>query len=102
MELSMSQETLAERAQVNQSTISQIERGEQSPSLNSLVSITEALDTSVEWLLGIRDQIVTSWDDQESLDEVEREALEIIRSVDRQYREELVQILKMVVAFRRL
>ncbi|MEO8392956.1 MAG: helix-turn-helix transcriptional regulator [Chloroflexota bacterium] len=57
VELGLSQERLAERAQINQSTVSLLERGDQMPTLNSLIQLTQALDISMDWLLGITDEL---------------------------------------------
>ena len=77
-----------------------LERGEQTPTLNSLTLLTQVLDISVEWLLGITDELKFIGAGAE-LNEAEKEALGIIRSVDHQYRARLLQIMKLVVEFRR-
>ena len=100
VELGLTQESLAERAQINQSTVSLLERGDQAPTLNSLIQITQALDISMDWLLGVTDELKFT-DRETDLDPVEKEALGIIRSVDHQYRARLLQIMKLVVEFRR-
>jgi len=100
VELGLSQESLAERAQINQSTVSLLERGDQTPTLNSLIQLTQALDISMDWLLSITDELKFT-DRETDLDPVEKEALGIIRSVDHQYRSRLVQLMKLIVEFRR-
>lgn len=48
----LSQEELAEKVGVHQTFISHIERGIKIPEVSKLVSIADALDCSVDWLLG--------------------------------------------------
>ena len=49
---SLTQRELADRAGVSQSLVAQIERGEREPGRNALRSLSEALGTTVSWLLG--------------------------------------------------
>jgi transcriptional regulator with XRE-family HTH domain len=48
----LSQEQLAELAELSPPYISHIERGVKGPSLDALFRIADALDTSMDWLLG--------------------------------------------------
>jgi len=48
----LTQEQLAERADVVNSYVGVIERGEKKPSINTLVKIANALNCSVDYLLG--------------------------------------------------
>ncbi|MBK8024772.1 MAG: helix-turn-helix transcriptional regulator [Chloroflexi bacterium] len=100
-ELGLTQEALAERAEVNQSTVSLLERGEQTPTLTSVIALTKSLDVSLDWLLGMSDDVKHAGGDQ-GLDEEERQTLAILRSVDRPLRSALIELLRMVVAFKRL
>ena len=47
----LTQEQLAEDAEVNESYIGQVERGEKNPSLETVVSIANALGVTVDYLL---------------------------------------------------
>lgn len=47
----LTQEQLAEVAEVNESYIGQVERGEKNPSLETLVSIAKSLGVTVDYLL---------------------------------------------------
>lgn len=47
----LTQEQLAEVAEVNQSYVGQVERGEKNPSLETLVSIANSLGVTVDYLL---------------------------------------------------
>lgn len=47
----LTQEQLAEAAEINESYIGQVERGEKNPSLETLVSIANSLGVTVDYLL---------------------------------------------------
>ena len=47
----LTQEQLAEAAEVNESYIGQVERGEKNPSLETVVSIANSLGVTVDYLL---------------------------------------------------
>lgn len=49
--LRLTQEELSEAAEVNNSYIGQIERGEKNPSLETVVSVAKALGVTVDYLL---------------------------------------------------
>lgn len=49
--LRFTQEQLAEIAEVNESYIGQVERGEKNPSLETVVSVANALGVTVDYLL---------------------------------------------------
>jgi transcriptional regulator with XRE-family HTH domain len=49
--LRLTQEQLAEAAEVNESYIGQVERGEKNPSLETVVSIANSLGVTVDYLL---------------------------------------------------
>ncbi len=96
-ELQLTQEEVAERTSTNQSTISQLERGEQSPTVRSLVNLAQALGTSMEWLLGLSDSVSTDINRIEDLDELERDAVEILRSSDPTKRGNLISVFRAIV-----
>jgi transcriptional regulator with XRE-family HTH domain len=50
--LGLTQEQLAERANLHYSYIGQVERGEKTPSLRTLKRLAEAMHTRVEYLVG--------------------------------------------------
>lgn len=47
----LTQEQLAEAAEVNESYVGQVERGEKNPSLETVVSIAKSLGVTVDYLL---------------------------------------------------
>lgn len=51
VEMGLSQEMLAERADLSPTYISHIERAEKKPSLSTLIRLTAALDVTVDYLL---------------------------------------------------
>ncbi len=97
IELRLSQEEVSELAGMNQSTVSQLERGEQVPTVKSLVSLAQVLGTSMEWLLGLADTIQPITINSEDLDEVEREAVALLRKSGITHRSELVNILRAII-----
>ena len=56
----LTQEQLAERADVVNSYVGVIERGEKKPSINTLVKIANALNCSIDYLLG--DSLISGQD----------------------------------------
>lgn len=53
VKLGISQEELAERAEVNRNTISLIERGATNPSLDTIFALSEALNVPLKELMDI-------------------------------------------------
>ncbi|SRR5258708_5740978 len=96
-ELRLTQEEVAERTSTNQSTISQLERGEQSPTVRSLVNLAQALGTSMEWLLGLSENASPDINHVEDLDDLEREAVAILRSSDPARRKQLISVFRAIV-----
>lgn len=58
----LSQEQLAEKAHVSKAFVCQVEASQKKPRLETLVSIAEALDTTVDSLLG-NDSLQTHYDE---------------------------------------
>lgn len=52
-ELSLSQETLAEKAGISANTVSRIEGGQMSMSIGTFIKLVQALDTDADSLLGL-------------------------------------------------
>ena len=50
----MTQQTLAERADLSVPYVSRVERGEKEPSLSTLLRVADALDIGLEELLGLK------------------------------------------------
>ena len=53
----MSQEVLADKAQLFKTDISKYERGQSQPSLTRLARLAVALDVSADYLLGLREEM---------------------------------------------
>lgn len=96
LELKLSQEEVSERAGINQSTISQLERGEQIPTVRSLVLLAKVLGTSIDWLLGISDDIFPVTVNSTDLDKVEMEAVILLRQSKSARRSQIMDILRAV------
>lgn len=71
-----SQQRLADELNVNQTAISQWERGTTTPSYALLTKLAQLLEVSSDYLLGLSDdKNIYSWDDSEIMDAV-KESLE--------------------------
>lgn len=58
--IGLSQEALADKAQLHRTYISLLERGQRNPSLNVIAALAVALDTSVNALVGELDRKASS------------------------------------------
>jgi transcriptional regulator with XRE-family HTH domain len=96
LDLKLSQEEVSERAGINQSTISQLERGEQVPTLRSLVSLSKVLGTSIEWLLGMTDDILPVMVNSTDLDQLELQAVMLLREYNPTQRSQLIDIFQRI------
>lgn len=94
-QLGLSQEELAEIIGSNQKQISKYETGKNDPTGDVLIALAEALDTTVDYLLGrtgIPDRPLRGAFD---LDEVEREAIQVLRSKRPEERRRIVEIMRL-------
>lgn len=57
--LDLSQEVLADKAQLFKTDISKYERGQSQPSLKRLVRLADALQVSTDYLLGRREEMAS-------------------------------------------
>jgi transcriptional regulator with XRE-family HTH domain len=94
-ELRLTQEQLSEQTGVTQSTISQLERGEQIPTLRSLVVLAKALDVPIDWLLGV--EADRSGEAISSTDTLEAEIIEQFRRVDPSRQQEVADLFRAIV-----
>lgn len=94
-ELGISQEQLAELLDTTQSQVSQYERGKNEPSAHVLEVLADVLDTTVDYILERTDNPKRPLRNELDLDEVEREALQILRSKKPADRKRVVEIMKL-------
>ena len=57
-ELGLTQTELANKIYINKSMISAYEKGTRMPSLDALISLSETLNVSIDFLLGIQREII--------------------------------------------
>ena len=95
--LQLSQEELAEAIQTVQATISRYERGENDPTAEVLAALARALNTSSDWLLGLSENVNLPVQVQADLNELERTALEALRSSPPAKQDIIVSILQEIV-----
>lgn len=93
IQLGMTQEELASLILADQKKIWRYESGENEPSLKALVVLAEALNTSIDWLVGRTDYINPPISD---LSDKEREMLNIYRSKSPESQQKIVDIAKVV------
>jgi transcriptional regulator with XRE-family HTH domain len=97
-QLKLSQETLAFRIGTSQTQISRYERGENDPTGDVLVKIADALDTTTDWLLGRTDYADRPLRGKGDLDDIETEIIQMLRHVDRNSRQKIVNVVKAMMA----
>jgi transcriptional regulator with XRE-family HTH domain len=87
--LRLTQEELAARIEGDQKAVWRYESGEGSPSIQKLILIAKALDTSTDWLLGTTDDPEPSI---LSLDENEKRLINIYRKKPSDRRELIITV----------
>lgn len=102
-ELGLTQKELADRANLAISCISMIELGKREPSANTLLSLSNALGVSADYLLGLEDEFGTPLFTQEekaaglsatkkvSITPIEEDMLEVFRKVGKKHGESAQQ-----------
>lgn len=95
--LDMTQDVLAEMAETTQRQISKYEKGINTPSSDVLAKIAVALDTTTDWLVGLTENSQRPLRNSGDLDELERKAIEILRSQDAETRQKMVKALEALV-----
>lgn len=64
----LSQQDIANKLDVNQTSVSQWERGVTMPNISTLSKLCEILETSSDYLLGISDDVITKqWEDKSTV-----------------------------------
>lgn len=95
-ELGLSQEALAEIVGVSQRQISKYETGQSDLSAETLNSLADALDTTADYLLGRIEKPERPLRGEYDLDDVEREAVMILRSRPVRERQKLLDVWKVL------
>lgn len=95
--LDMTQDYLAELVDSSQRQISKYEKSLNNPTSDVLAKIATALNTTTDWLLGLTDNPQRPLRNSGDLDDLERKAIEILRSQDANTREKMVKALEALV-----
>ena len=85
----LSQEKLAERARINNSFLSQVERGRKAPSLKTLNSIALALDVTLGQLFGDEEMTISTL--------VEQEVAALLAAAPSDRKKDLIDLLRVGV-----
>ena len=94
-QLGLSQAELAERVGLDQRQISQFENGQGNPTTATLISLAKTLDTSIDWIVGMTNNMGKTPENANDLDDLEREAVTILRSKSPSRRKALIEILRL-------
>ncbi|MBI5671271.1 MAG: helix-turn-helix domain-containing protein [Chloroflexi bacterium] len=94
--LGLSQEALAELADIDQTQISRYEIGKNEPGADALAALARALDTTTDWLVGLTDNPDRPLRGQADLDDIEREAIKILRAKSPADRRKAVEVLRVL------
>lgn len=95
IQLNISQEDLALQIGSSQRQVSKYETGKNNPTSDVLDALANALSTTTDYLLGRTDNPERPLRNEFDLDEVEREAIEILRSKKPADRKRVVEIMKL-------
>lgn len=95
-ELGMSQEDLAHLIGSSQRQISKYETGQNDPTGEVLIAMSQALETTIDYLLGLTGNPDRPLRGEFDLDEIEREAVKILRTKRPEDRRKAVEILRML------
>jgi transcriptional regulator with XRE-family HTH domain len=97
--LGLSQEELAALVDTNQTQISRYEVGENDPTGETLAGLARALQTTTDYLLGLSDKISFPVHTDADLNQIEREAIDVLRSSTPAKQRILVDIMREVLKF---
>lgn len=95
-QLGLSQEDVADLVGTNQAQISAYETGKNDPTGEVLIALSQALETTVDYLLGLTGNPDRPLRGEFDLDEIEREAVKILRTKRPEDRRKAVEILRML------
>lgn len=94
----MSQEAFGFQISSNQTQVSRYERGENIPTGDVLVKMADALDTTTDWLLGRTDYPDKPMRGTGDLDEIEIEAVQLLRRMPRPDRPRILNAIKAMLS----
>lgn len=94
-ELGLSQEELALQIGSSQKQVSKYETGKNNPTSDVLDALADVLNTTSDYLLGRTDNPERPLRNEQDLDEIEREAIEILRSKKPADRKRVVEIMRL-------
>lgn len=94
-QLDISQEQLAQQIGTSQKQISKYETGKNSPTADVLDALADALNTTVDYLLGRTDTPERPLRSEMDLDEIEKEVIRILRSKKPADRKRVMEIMKL-------
>lgn len=92
--LGLSQRDLAGITGISQGAISQYEVGEVSPNADILINLAHTLQTSIDWLLGLTNEIEPVKDD--GLTPIERETLRSLRGFTEDQQRLVLEMLETI------
>jgi transcriptional regulator with XRE-family HTH domain len=95
-QLGLSQEALADLVGTNQAQISAYENGKNDPTGEVLIALSQALETTVDYLLGLTGNPDRPLRGEFDLDEIEREAVKILRSKRQDERRKAIEVLRVL------
>lgn len=93
-QMGMSRQDLADQLQTTAKQIWRYEKGENDPTANVLITLARILDVSVDWILGLSDEIRPISGDS-SLDENEIELLRIYRAKSADSQHKILEVAKL-------
>ncbi len=93
----LSQDDLATLVDTTQKQISKYENGINNPTADVLAKIAIALDTTTDWLLGLTDYPSRPLRNMGDLNDLERKAVELLRSQNVETQEKMVNVLEALV-----
>ncbi len=82
---------------VSQSQVSRYEKAENDATGEILIKLASALNTSTDWLLGLTDAPTRPVYGEADLDDLEREAVELLRGQNEESRKRIVNAIRALV-----
>lgn len=105
----MNQTTFAKRIGISQAALSNIEKGQSNPAIETLISINKRFGISIDWiLLGTEPEFnfkngtlqIPSRDDNTCANEEVNKILYLLDDLNEEGRRELIEIIKRILLFR--